>query len=260
MKIKGIFFLMFFFFNHIFLTSSLFANRVPSQNDIARVNQLVDNKNFSEAKDSYHQWIALGFKSKWIFYNLGLLYEKTGNIGNAMYYLKKAEKVAPDDVLIKKRIILLQEKIKDKFMIPIENNRLIDVFLKPWNYWRLKEAGLFLIISFWIFTSYFLFFQIFSSSKNFIFYKSVLFIQVGLILFLLIQSIRIIEFSNKREAIILGDVVEVHEGADRLSPKIQTVHAGLPVLFEDKIGDWIKVRLYNGQVGWLNKNQLSAII
>jgi len=54
--------------------------------------------------------------------------------------------------------------------------------------------------------------------------------------------------------------VEIHEGADILSPKIQTVHAGLPVLFEDKIGDWIKVRLYNGQVGWLKKSQLSAII
>jgi len=81
-----------------------------------------------------------------------------------------------------------------------------------------------------------------------------------LILFHLIQSIRIIEFSNKSEAIILGDVVEIHEGADRLSPKIQTVHAGLPVLFEDKIGNWIKIRLYNGQVGWLKKNQLSAII
>lgn len=260
MKIKGIFFLLFFFFSQIFLTSTLFANRVPSQNDIAKVNQLVENKNFSEAIDSYHQWIALGFKSKWIFYNLGLLYEKIGKVGNAMYYLKKAEKVAPDDVLIKKRIILLQENIKDKFMVPIENNRFIDVFLKPWHYWRLKEAGLFLMISFWLFILYFLFFQVFYTFKSFTFYKPVLFIQVVLILFLLIQSIRIIEFSNKSEAIILGDVVEIHEGADRLSPKIQTVHAGLPVLFEDKIGDWIKVRLYNGQVGWLKKNQLSAII
>jgi tetratricopeptide (TPR) repeat protein len=260
MKIKCIFFLLLSFFSHIFLTSTLFANRVPSQNDIAKVNQLVENKNFSEAIDFYHQWIALGFKSKWIFYNLGLLYEKIGNVGNAMYYLKKAEKVAPDDALINKRIIFLQEKIKDKFMIPIENNRFIDVFLKPWNYWSLKEAGIFLIISFWMFTFYFLFFKVFNSSNSFTFYKPVLFIQVGLILFLLIQGIRIIEFSNKSEAIILGDIVEIHEGADRLSPKIQTVHAGLPVLFEDKIGNWIKVRLYNGQVGWLKKNQLSAII
>jgi tetratricopeptide (TPR) repeat protein len=251
---------MFSFFSHIFLTSTLFANQVPSQNDIAKVNQLVENKNFSEAIGIYRQWIALGFKSKWIFYNLGLIYEKMGNVGNAMYYLKKAEKVAPDDALIEKRIIFLQEKIKDKFMIPIENNRFIDVFLKPWNYWRLKEAGIFLIISFWIFSLYFLFFQVFSSSKNFTFYKPVLFIQVGLILFLLIQGIRITEFSSKSEAVILGDIVEIHEGADILSPKIQTVHAGLPVLFEDKIGNWIKVRLYNGQVGWLKKNQLSAII
>ena len=251
---------MYSFFIQVFLTPKLFANQVPSKNEIAKVNQLVENKNFSEAIDIYRDWVALGFKSKWIFYNLGLLHEKVGDVGYAMYYLKKAEKAAPDDVLINNRIVFLQEKIKDKFMIPIENNRFINVFLKPWDYWSLKEAGLILIISFWIFSLYFLLFKVFYLFGRFKFYKPVLFIQVGLICFLLIQGTRMIDFNNKREAIILGDIVEIHEGADKLSPKIQTVHAGLPVLFEDKIGDWIKIRLYNGQVGWLKKNQLSAII
>ncbi len=260
MKINSRKYLLCSFFIHVFLISSLFANQIPPQNDIAKVNRLVENKNFSEAMDIYRDWIALGFESKWIFYNLGLLHEKVGHVGYAMYYLKKAEKVAPDDVLINKRIVFLQEKIKDKFMIPIENDRFIDVFLKPWDYWSLKEAGIYLIISFWIFSLYFLLFHVFSMSGSFKFYKPVLFIQVGLICFLLIQSMRILQNSNQSEAIILGDVVEIHEGADILSPKIQTVHAGLPVLFEDKIGDWIKVRLYNGKVGWLKKNQLSAII
>lgn len=260
MKINCRKFLLFSFFMHIFLTSTLFAKQIPSQNEIAKVNQLVENKNFSEAIDVYRHWVAMGFESKWIFYNLGLLHEKVGDVGYAMYYLKKAKKVAPDNVLINNRIVFLQEKIKDKFMIPIENNRFIDVFLKPWDYWSLKEAGIFLIISFWIFSLYFLLFKVFSLSGRFKFYKPVFFIQFGLICFLLIQGMRIIDFNNKREAIILGDIVEIHEGADKLSPKIQTVHAGLPVLFEDKIGDWIKIRLYNGQIGWLKKNQLSAII
>jgi tetratricopeptide (TPR) repeat protein len=248
------------FFIHIFLISSLLANQIPSQNDIAEVNRLVEKKKFSEAIDIYSDWVALGFKSKWIFYNLSLLHENMGNIGYAMFYLKKAEKIAPDDALINKRMIILQEKIKDKFMIPIENNRFIDLFLKPWDYWSLKEVSIFLIINLWICCLYFLLFKVFSLSGIFKFYKPVLFIQVGLISFLLIQSIRILQNNNQSEAIILGDVVEIHEGADILSPKIQTVHAGLPVLFEDKIGNWIKVRLYNGQVGWLKKNQLSAII
>jgi len=260
MKIKFIFFLMSSFFIQFFLTSTLFAKQIPSQNEIAKVNQLVENKNFTEAIDIYGDWVALGFESKWIFYNLGLLHEKVGDVGYAMYYLKKAEKVAPDDVLINNRIVFLQEKIKDKFMIPIENNRFIDVFLKPWDYWSLKEVGIFLIISFWIISLYILLFKVFSFPGIFKFYKPVFFIQVGLICFLLIQGTRIIDFNNKKEAIILDDIVNIHEGADILSPKIQTVHAGLPVLFEDKIGDWIKVRLYNGQIGWLKKNQLSAII
>lgn len=248
------------FFVHVFLISNLFANQVPSQNDIAKVNRFVENKKFSEAMDIYRDWVSSGFESRSIFYNLGLLHENIGNIGYAMFYLKKAGKIAPDDALVNKRMTILQEKIKDRFMIPVENNRSVDVFLKPWDYWSLKEVGIFLIISFWIFSLYFMFFQVFSANKKINFFKPMLYVQLGLICFLLIQGMRIFNKNNQREAIILGKVVEIHEGADTLSPKIQTVHAGLPVLFEDKIGDWIKVRLYNGRVGWLKKNQLSPII
>lgn len=248
------------FFVHVLLISNLFANQVPSQNDIAKVNRLVENKKFSEAMDIYRDWVSSGFESRSIFYNIGLLHENIGNIGYAMFYLKKAGKIAPDDALVNKRMIILQEKIKDRFTIPIENNRFIDVFLKPWDYWSLKEVGIFLIISFWIFSLYFMFFQVISANKKINFFKPMLYVQLGLICFLLIQGMRIFNNNNQREAIILGKVVEIHEGADTLSPKIQTVHAGLPVLFEDKIGDWIKVRLYNGRVGWLKKNQLSPII
>lgn len=230
-----------------FLISVLFANQIPSQNDIIKVNRLVENKNFSAAMHIYRDWVTMGFESKRICYNLSLLHENTGNIGYAMFYLKKAKKVAPDDALVNKRMTILQERIKDRFMIPVENNRFVDVFLKPWDYWRLEEAGTLLLISFWICSLYFLFFRLFSMSWSVKFYKPVFFIQVGLICFLLIQGMRIIDFNNKKEAIILDDIVQIHVGADELSPKIQTVHAGLPVLFEYKIGDWIKVRLYNGQ-------------
>ena len=111
MKIKFIFILTYSFFIQFFLTSTLFAKQIPSQNEIAKVNQLVENKNFSEAIDVYRNWVAMGFESKWIFYNLGLLHEKVGDVGYAMYYLKKAKKVAPANVLINNRIVFLQEKI-----------------------------------------------------------------------------------------------------------------------------------------------------
>lgn len=260
MKINCVKYLVCSFFSHFFLISSLFANQIPSQNELIEVNRLVESKKFSEALDIYRDWVAMGFESKSVCYNLSLLHENMGNIGCAMFYLKKAKKVAPDDTLVDMRMIILQEKIKDRFMIPVKNDRFINLFLKPWEYWRLEEAGTLLVISFWICSLYFLFFQLFSMPGSNKFYKPVLYIQVGLICFLIIQGTRIIDFNNQSEAIILGDIVQIHEGADILSPKIQTVHAGLPVLFEDRIGDWIKVRLYNGQVGWLKKNQLSAII
>lgn len=260
MKINCSKYLVCSFLSQFLLISVLFANQIPTQNDITKVNRLVENKNFPAAMNIYRDWVATGFESKRICYNLALLHENMGNIGYAMFYLKKAKKVAPEDDLVNKRITILQEKIKDRFMIPIKSDRFIDVLWKPWEYWRLEEAGTFLLISFWICSLYLLSFKIFFAFKKLNFFKPILYVQLGLICFLMVQSIRISYKNNQREAIILGKVVDIYEGADKLSPKIQTVHAGLPVLFEYQIGDWIKVKLYNGQVGWLKKNQLSAII
>jgi uncharacterized protein YgiM (DUF1202 family) len=97
-------------------------------------------------------------------------------------------------------------------------------------------------------------------SKNKYFYKQIQYIQLLAMAFLLIQSLRILNFSNRNEAIIISPEVKVYQGADKLSPIIQTVHAGLPVLFDDRIGDWIKIKLNNGQIGWIKNNQLSAKI
>lgn len=232
----------------------------PTNDEIKKINELVEDEKLNEAKKIYLKWIRLGYKSKLLYYNVGLIYEKNGDVGNAMFFLKKAQKLAPNDDLIENRLLSLQEKIKDRFMIPIENRSKSDIIIKPWKFFTSQNWAIFLLFGIWIYVMHYLYYRLFSISFTLYFYKPIQKIQIFMLLLLLIQYIRIINYRSSEEAIILPGEVKVYQGADTLSPIIQTVHAGLPVLFEDKIGGWVKITLKNGQTGWIKKSHLSAII
>ncbi|MEY3323367.1 MAG: hypothetical protein RLZZ417_2950 [Bacteroidota bacterium] len=255
--LKSVFIILFF---HILSGYFLFAAKIPSKQEINQVNQLMSNEKLDEAIEIYLHWVKAGFKSKIIYYNLGLLYERKGNMGLAMFYLKKAEKLAPVDPYIKEGIVSLKEKIKDRFILPVENKSSFHWIIYPWQYWTIQKGGIFLLTGIWIFFIYEMVYRFWAIPRNKYFYKQIQYAQLFAIAFFLIQSIRIYYFNQRNEAIIISSEVNVYQGADPLSPKIQTVHAGLPVLFEDRIGEWIKIKLDNGQIGWINKNHLSAKI
>jgi tetratricopeptide (TPR) repeat protein len=244
----------------LIILSGSFVLSKPTQKEMLRVNRLAEQGKFSEVHRIYLDWVRLGYKGKLLYYNIGVLYEKKGDVGNAMYYLKKAQKLVPNDDLVEDRLRELQEKIKDRFMLPIENEGRFDIILKPWAFFTPQKAGIFLLIGLWIYFIHFLYFRVLSVPKKLSIHHRLQQWQLFILLFLIIQCIRIIHYRSKPEAIILSGEVKIYQGADRLSPIIQTVHAGLPVLFEDKIGGWVKISLINGQTGWIDKSQLSAII
>jgi len=84
----------------------------PANDEIKKMNELAENGKLNEAKRIYLKWIRSGYESKLLYYNVGLIYEKNGDAGNAMFFLKKAQKLAPNDDLIENRLLSLQEKNK----------------------------------------------------------------------------------------------------------------------------------------------------
>jgi len=260
MKIKFLNSIYLVLFLNLLSGSFLLANKIPSNQEINQVNQLISNKKWDEAMKVYLQWVRNGFQSKALFYNLGLLYDRKGNKGLAMLYLKKAEKLAPDDPYIREGIDLLKEKIKDRFILPVENKSSFHLITYPWQYWTIQKAGFFLLISIWIVFIYNMVYHFMAIPRTKYFFKQLQVILLFAMGFFLVQSIRIYHFQHRNEAIIISEEAKVLQGADELSPVIQTVHAGLPVLFEDNIGSWIKIRLANGQIGWINERHLSAKI
>ena len=64
---------------------------------------------------------------------------------------------------------------------------------------------------------------------------------------------------DSRQAIMIEKEKALHSGPDTDSPVILTLHEGTKVEILDQIGEWHKIRLVNGEQGWLPVEVLGKI-
>jgi len=64
---------------------------------------------------------------------------------------------------------------------------------------------------------------------------------------------------NSNQAIILAKETALKDAADADSPDILTLHEGTKIGLLDQIGEWHKVRLPNGEQGWLVEGSFEEI-
>ncbi|MCW8803540.1 MAG: SH3 domain-containing protein, partial [Ignavibacteriaceae bacterium] len=83
-----------------------------------------------------------------------------------------------------------------------------------------------------------------------------------LTVFLLVISLLIVKV-NKEENVIEGVVIEqsltVKSSPDMKSTDAFVIHEGLKVNLEDKLDNWVKIRLADGKVGWIENSAVEKI-
>jgi SH3-like domain-containing protein len=64
---------------------------------------------------------------------------------------------------------------------------------------------------------------------------------------------------NVRFGVIVEQVVVTKFSPDQNSKDAFIVHEGIKVIAEDRVNNWVKIKLIDGKVGWLNENNLRII-
>ncbi len=239
----------------LLLVCNLFAN----DQLFKEANDAFMGKDYDGAIAKYEALLTDGLSSVELHFNLATSYYKINELGKSVLNYEKALKLKPGHKDSQFNLAIVEDNLVD------DMEALPPFFLtKWWNTLRdLLSSTIWSIIALimlWI--SVFGWVKWFTGEDRVVKKKGFLIgvscLLLCLIPFFLARSSAQFE-SEYQAAVILEKVLELRTAPDEASAPVVELHEGTKVNLLDKIEDWYKVRLKNGEVGWLNEKQLGLI-
>jgi tetratricopeptide (TPR) repeat protein len=214
---------------------------------------------YKEALASYKSSVNDGYQSASLYFNMGNASYKLADYPSAILYYEKAHKLAPGDDDINFNIRFANLKTTDKI------DELPEFFLARW--WRnfilgfsistLATVSILLVLL----ASGMLILYFFSGSvatKKLSFYTALIFFGLGL-LSLLMATGQGIYFNDHKQAIIFSGTVSVKNSPLEKSGTLLILHDGTKVNILESNNNWFKIRLANGNEGWIKASDVKEI-
>lgn len=245
-----------------FLFFVLFVNlSFSQQNDIFVVaNEKYNSLDFVGAIEKYNELLKGGFHSSELYFNLGNAYYKLDSLAQSIYYYEKGLKYFPNDSSLTQNLEYLNNLTIDDIeslpedIISMQFNYLLNYF--SFNNWSIITI-ITAILSCFIFLLYFL-------SKSSIYKRT--YFTIFILSFILTSSLLFVNFkiynvqTTIEFGIVYNDVIEVNFEPNEKSEVLFEIHEGTKVeIIENFDTDWLKIKLSNGQTGWVIKNQIKII-
>ena len=238
----------------IFILSFIFAlQSFAGEQLFFQGNSEYANENYSTAISLYDSILTKGLESSELYYNLGNCHYKTQDWANAIWHYKKSlqlekkENTLHNLELAKLKIIDRIESLPQLFYKKWWNN-LTQLFgTKTWQILTLLCIGFVVLLQ--LLNQY-------KSLKNKLI-LSILYPTTVVLLFITHNS----HTQNfvKKEGIIFTSTVIVNSAPSINSTNLFSLHSGSKVEVIDEIGDWINIKIANGNSGWISQNSIKDL-
>lgn len=217
------------------------------------------NERFTEAIQDYEQILAQEYVSAELHYNLGNAYFKMGKIAPCILNYERALKMAPNDDDIQFNLRLANLSVKDKV------EEIPQLFFIRWWHQILKTFSADgwawnMVIALILSLGGFLLFQ-FSSEEGM---RRLTFYAGTIALFWTVFSAYAAQYNydravNDNRAVVYASTLNVKSAPDKKGKDLFVVHEGLVVTVSDELNGWSRVKLTNGNVGWVPTETLERI-
>ncbi len=224
-----------------------------------RGNALYQQGKFAEAAGVYEEIIKNGSVSGELLFNLGNAYHKTGNMGKAILQYERALRLMPGDDDLRHNLQLENLLIVDK----LESTPRL--FL--WDWWDGVKEVFSLRAYTWI--TYAAYVLLIAAIALVVLARSFTVRKAGVIaafctgvLFVLLLSVLVgkgIDAGRTDEAVVIAGITTIKNSPDATSTDAFVLHAGVKVRITDSVNSWIKIRLADGKVGWMEKSAAEVI-
>lgn len=240
----------------VFLHMSALAT---SESTLLEAEKAYDSKQYSQAVTLYEQVVAQGFKSAELYYNLGNAYLRSNKIGKAIYNYERARKINPTDEDISINLGIAQSRTIDKidshenyFISVVKSGVLSSMSTTAWAW--LTVMTLFLAA-----LTYFFFKHASTTAlRRTMFFSSVVLLIVFAITYLFGNSAMNAKYENKFAIITAAEVKIMNEPTESAKTAF-TLHEGTKIRVLESNGDWVLIKLDNGNEGWLRLSDVGVV-
>ncbi|MDW7682069.1 MAG: tetratricopeptide repeat protein [bacterium] len=221
-----------------------------------QANEHYQQDKYDEAIAAYQEILNNGYESWQLYYNLGNCYYRIGNLGKALVNYERAYRLNPKNEDV-------------EFNLKLANTRIVDNIVTPPLYKTIQQVKYFIDLKTltWIVVS--LYFAIILLIITKILWRNIsvqkwltgfIFpLAVILIIFATLLVVRIHEEKTVEYAILLAQKVEVVGGPTDEGTVLFILHEGVKFRVEDRSGEWAKIRLADGNVGWIKQDVFEII-
>ena len=235
------------------LSLFIYSQNFASEKVFELGNKQYVNENYSAAISLYDSILISGLESSELYYNLGNCHYKTNDWANAIWHYEKSlqlnnnEKTKHNLELVKLKIIDRIEPLPQLFYKKWWINLTQNLSTQVWQILTLFGMGFIFIL------------QLISQFKSL---KSKLVTKIFSAITVIILLITQTSYHNnftKKEAIIFSETITVNSAPTISSTNLFTLHAGSKVEIIDTIGDWINIKIANGNSGWIAQNSIKEL-
>ncbi len=225
----------------------------------AEASKYYNEGKYEQAIASYAKIMDTNKHSAELYYNLGNAYYKSNQVAQSIYYYEKALLLAPNDTDIENNLAFANnmtidaiEELPESVLSKTYKNTVAYFSTDQWAV--LSVVFLFLFVA----SSIAYYFLMLPRSKRIAFITSIsaLSIVVFTVIFAFLQS----KGQEKdRGAIVFKEEVSAQTEPNLRSESAFVLHEGTKVNVIEAFEDWKKVKLTNGETGWLLANDIKEI-
>jgi len=214
---------------------------------------------YQKAIDFYGDILDKGKHSAELYFNLGNCHYKMDEIGPSIYYYEKALLLDPNDQEIKNNLGFAQNMKLDaidempKTAITRLHNWIV-LALSPdqWGYLAISMIFLFVL-------GFIIYYLLYYAT-----YKRIAFISANTALLISVFAVIMGYLANKYQneenpAIIYEREVVVNSEPNERSEKVFALHEGTKVNVLESLENWSKIKIADGQIGWMPSQSLKLL-
>lgn len=251
MRIIKFIILLFMFVN------SVFADQAESLMNEA--NQLYQNKQYEEAIIKYSAILENDYESAALYYNLGNSYYRSTQIGLAILNYERGLKLDPSNEDLLHNLSIVKARAVDRI------KEVPKLFIVEW--WELLISSLsttmwqLVVLLFYLLVlgSITLYFFTKSGTTQRLTIFSALIGLAGAIFFSIILLADVQREISTDYGILIANTISAKQSPNESSNDLFVIHEGLKIAVQEEFGEWYKIKLSDGKVGWLPKNALEVI-